>query len=91
MVEEIILGKFRPEPGCIWALGCESIRPVDLEALGQRCNGDPGLMFHCEPLDPRQVAQKQEWLGHASIGTTRVYDGRGFRPEDSPTFKVAYG
>lgn len=59
VVEEIILGKFRPEPGCIWALGCESIRPADLEALGQRCNGDAGLMFHCEQLAPRQVAQKQ--------------------------------
>ena len=37
------------------------------------------------------IAKVQEWLGHASIGTTRVYDRRGFRPEDSPTFKVAYG
>jgi integrase/recombinase XerD len=36
------------------------------------------------------IAEVQEWLGHASISTTRVYDRRGFRPEDSPTFKVAY-
>ena len=36
------------------------------------------------------IAKVQEWLGHASIGTTRVYDRRGSRPEDSPTFKVAY-
>ena len=36
------------------------------------------------------IAKVQEWLGHASISTTRVYDRRGFRPEDSPTFKVAY-
>ena len=36
------------------------------------------------------IAQVQEWLGHASIATTRIYDRRGFRPEDSPTFKVAY-
>ena len=36
------------------------------------------------------IAKVQEWLGYASISTTCVYDRRGFRPEDSPTFKVAY-
>jgi integrase/recombinase XerD len=36
------------------------------------------------------IAKVQEWLGHASISTTRVYDRRGSWPEDSPTFKVAY-
>jgi integrase len=29
-------------------------------------------------------------LGHANIATTRIYDHRKTRPEDSPTFKVAY-
>ena len=36
------------------------------------------------------IAKVQDWLGHASISTTRVYDRRGSRPEDSPTFKIAY-
>lgn len=36
------------------------------------------------------IAKVQEWLGHASIATTRIYDRRKMRPEDSPTFKVAY-
>jgi site-specific recombinase XerD len=36
------------------------------------------------------IAKVQEWLGHASISTTRLYDKRQSRPEDSPTFKVAY-
>lgn len=36
------------------------------------------------------IAKVQEWLGHANIQTTRVYDRRHTRPEDSPTFKVAY-
>ena len=36
------------------------------------------------------IAKVQEWLGHASIATTRIYDRRKTRPEDSPTFKVAY-
>ncbi|KGC91211.1 hypothetical protein DP62_489 [Burkholderia pseudomallei] len=36
------------------------------------------------------IAKVQEWLGHASIATTRLYDRRQSRPEDSPTFKVTY-
>jgi integrase/recombinase XerD len=36
------------------------------------------------------IARVQEWLGHANIATTRIYDHRRTRPEDSPTFKVAY-
>lgn len=36
------------------------------------------------------IAKVQEWLGHANIATTRIYDHRKMRPEDSPTFKVNY-
>jgi site-specific recombinase XerD len=36
------------------------------------------------------ISKVQEWLGHANIATTRIYDHRRTRPEDSPTFKVAY-
>jgi integrase/recombinase XerD len=36
------------------------------------------------------IAKVQEWLGHANISTTRLYDRRKHRPEDSPTFKVEY-
>jgi integrase len=36
------------------------------------------------------IAKFQEWLGHANIATTRIYDHRKSRPEDSPTFKVNY-
>ena len=36
------------------------------------------------------IAQVQEWLGHADISTTRMYDRRRWRPEESPTFKVEY-
>ena len=36
------------------------------------------------------IAKVQEWLGHANIATTRLYDRRKMRPEDSPTFKVVY-
>ncbi len=36
------------------------------------------------------IAYVQEWLGHANIATTRLYDRRKSRPEDSPTFRVSY-
>lgn len=36
------------------------------------------------------IAFVQKWLGHANISTTRLYDRRRSRPEDSPTFKVSY-
>ena len=36
------------------------------------------------------IAKVQEWLGHTNIATTRIYDHRRTRPEDSPTFKVVY-
>jgi integrase/recombinase XerD len=36
------------------------------------------------------IATVQEWLGHTNIATTRIYDHRKTRPEDSPTFKVNY-
>lgn len=32
----------------------------------------------------------QDWVGHANIATTRLYDRRKHRAEESPTFKVAY-
>jgi site-specific recombinase XerD len=36
------------------------------------------------------IAKVQDWLGHANIATTRIYDRRKMRLEDSPTFKVEY-
>jgi site-specific recombinase XerD len=36
------------------------------------------------------IAMVQEWMGHANITTTRIYDHRRTRPQDSPTFKVSF-
>ena len=36
------------------------------------------------------IEKVQDWPGHASIQTTRLYDRRKAKAEDSPTFKVAY-
>ncbi len=37
-----------------------------------------------------EIAAVSEWLGHASISTTRLYDKRVVRVENSPTFRVSY-
>lgn len=36
------------------------------------------------------IAKVQEWLGHSNVSTTRLYDRRKSKPEDSPTFRVNY-
>jgi integrase/recombinase XerD len=36
------------------------------------------------------IAKVQEWLGHANVSATRLYDRRKSKPEDSPTFRVKY-
>jgi site-specific recombinase XerD len=36
------------------------------------------------------ITKVHEWLGHANIATTRIYDRRRMKVEDSPTFKVSY-
>lgn len=36
------------------------------------------------------IARVQSWLGHANIGTTKMYDRRSHRPADSPTYRVCY-
>jgi integrase/recombinase XerD len=39
--------------------------------------------------DP-DLEKVQDWVGHANIATTRMYDRRQQRAEDSSTFKVVY-
>jgi hypothetical protein len=40
------------------------------------------------PIPDRFEGARQEWLGHADISTTRMYDKRQQHHEDSPTFKA---
>lgn len=36
------------------------------------------------------ITRVQSWLGHANIGTTKMYDRRIHQPADSPTYRVRY-
>ena len=36
------------------------------------------------------IANVQEWLGHANVSTSSSYDRRKSKPEDIPTFHVKY-
>jgi len=36
------------------------------------------------------IAKVLQWLDHANTSTTRLYDRRHTRAEDSPTLKVRY-
>ena len=42
----------------------------------------------CRGMHVSETPPDIEWL--ANIATTRLYDRRRTRPEDSPTFRVAY-
>ena len=66
--------------------------------LGERTLGGTTIGAHAlramaatNALDHEaDIAKVQDWLGHANISTTRIYDHRKSKPEDSPTFKITY-
>jgi site-specific recombinase XerD len=61
---------------------------IDLDSLGPhslRATAATNALDH-----EADIAKVQEWLGHANIATTRIYDRRHARPEHSPTFKISY-
>jgi integrase/recombinase XerD len=57
----------------------------EISAHALRATSAPNALDH-----QADIAKVQEWLGHANIATTRIYDRRKTRPEDSPTVKVNY-
>ena len=61
---------------------------IDADGFGPhalRATAITNALEHDEDLE-----KVQDWVGHANIATTRMYDRRKHRAEDSPTFKVAY-
>ena len=72
----------QPAHATLWAL----VQPVaGLGVHGLRATAATNALEH-----DADIAKVQTWLGHANISTTRLYDRRGQRPEDSPTYKVKY-
>lgn len=76
--------------GVYWVVGAyaQKIGLGDLEGFGVhslRATAATNALDH-----EADISKVQEWLGHANIATTRLYDRRKSRPEDSPTFKVNY-
>jgi integrase/recombinase XerD len=61
------------------------VEPSAVSVHGLRATAATNALEH-----EADIAKVQEWLGHANISTTRLYDRRRMRPEDSPTFKVSY-
>lgn len=59
VVEEIVVGRYRPPQGSIWVLGCESISPNALQDVRNRFQAADHCVFLHEPLDPRQAAQRR--------------------------------
>lgn len=64
---------------------CAGIQVAGLGVHGLRATAATNALEH-----EADIAKVQAWLGHANISTTRIYDRRQQRPEDSPTFKVRY-
>ena len=61
------------------------IEVADLGVHGLRATAATTVLEH-----EADIAKVQAWLGHANISTTKIYDRRQNRPEDSPTYKVKY-
>jgi integrase len=75
---------------------CGLLDPVSPPVSSQRLLAGAGVLslratVTINALDHQaDIAKVQEWLGHANIATTRIYDHRKTNPEDSPKFKVTY-
>jgi site-specific recombinase XerD len=78
----------------------KALTPDGVYKLVQKYSDDLGFKIRAHALrataatnaleHQADIAKVQEWLGHANIATTRIYDHRKTRPEDSATFKVNY-
>lgn len=69
----------------IYRIVAQWARAAGIQVDGLRSTAATNALEH-----DADIAKVQAWLGHANISTTRLYDRRGQRPEDSPTYKVRY-
>ncbi len=68
--------------------GCET--GIDAEVIGLCVHSMRATAATNALSNEADIAKVQEWLGHANVSTTRLYDRRKSKPEDSPTFHVKY-
>jgi hypothetical protein len=57
IIREIVNGASRPPHGSLWALGCESIAPAELDVLRHDMDGNAGVRLIHEDFDPQKRAQ----------------------------------
>lgn len=74
----------------IYALVGNYARAAGIEVAGLGVHGLRATAATNALEHEADIAKVQQWLGHANISTTRIYDRRESRPEDSPTYKVRY-
>lgn len=74
----------------IYALVGDYARAAGIEVAGLGVHGLRATAATNALEHEADIAKVQQWLGHANISTTRIYDRRACRPEDSPTYKVRY-
>jgi integrase len=63
---------------------------IDAEVIGLRVHSLRATAATNALSHDADIAKVQEWLGHANVSTTRLYDRRKSKPEDSPTFRIRY-
>lgn len=74
----------------IYAMVGSYLKAVGIEVAGLGVHGLRATAATNALEHEADIAKVQAWLGHANISTTRIYDRRQLRPEDSPTFKIRY-
>jgi site-specific recombinase XerD len=69
---------------------CERETGINAEVIGLCVHSLRATAAPNAPSHEVDIAKVQEWLGHANVSTTRLYDRPKSKAEDSPTFHVKY-
>lgn len=78
-------------PGAVYSEVVKNyMLPLGINGDNMRPHALRATAATCALENQADIAKVQEWLGHANINTTRVYDRRETRSADSPTFRVVY-
>ena len=59
VLDEVLCGNLQPPKGCLWALGCESITPDELDAIRDRLTERHNVRLVFEPFDATKRVQKR--------------------------------